>query len=378
MLIPIAKPENDYLAIPNLEKNFIKEFKSGIYVGGDNVREFESNLSKFLKVKYVSSVNSGTDALYLSLKALGLGKNDEVIIPSFTYVATLEAVLRVGSTPVFADIDENSFCISSKTVSDVVTDKTKCIIPVHLYGYNSDIENIYKFASKNRIFIVEDSAQSFGSKNLKGKYLGSIGNSGAFSNYPTKTLGGIGDGGFVSTNNKDIYEKINRLKDHGQNKKYTHLIPGYNSRMDSLNAYILNQKLLNFKRIQNSRNNFIKFYNDFFSDFQKIKTIDFDGNQTLLNYYSIILPKKDRNKINDNLNLNDINSRIYYQKPLHLQPLIRNYSNINKDKINLPLTEIMSNSVLSLPLYSFPTKSELKFIKDKLHLVFKGMKWVKA
>ena len=374
MLIPIAKPENDYLAIPNLEKNFIKEFKSGIYVGGDNVREFESNLSKFLKVKYVSSVNSGTDALYLSLKALGLGKNDEVIIPSFTYVATLEAVLRVGSTPVFADIDENSFCISSKTVSDVVTDKTKCIIPVHLYGYNSDIENIYKFASKNRIFIVEDSAQSFGSKNLKGKYLGSIGNSGAFSNYPTKTLGGIGDGGFVSTNNKDIYEKINRLKDHGQNKKYTHLIPGYNSRMDSLNAYILNQKLLNFKRIQNSRNNFIKFYNDFFSDFQKIKTIDFDGNQTLLNYYSIILPKKDRNKINDNLNLNDINSRIYYQKPLHLQPLIRNYSNINKDKINLPLTEIMSNSVLSLPLYSFPTKSELKFIKDKLHLVFKGMK----
>jgi len=378
MLIPIAKPENDYLAIPNLEKNFIKEFKSGIYVGGDNVREFESNLSKFLKVKYVSSVNSGTDALYLSLKALGLGKNDEVIIPSFTYVATLEAVLRVGSTPVFADIDENSFCISSKTVSDVVTDKTKCIIPVHLYGYNSDIENIYKFASKNRIFIVEDSAQSFGSKNLKGKYLGSIGNSGAFSNYPTKTLGGIGDGGFVSTNNKDIYEKINKLKDHGQNKKYTHLIPGYNSRMDSLNAYILNQKLLNFKRIQNSRNNFIKFYNDFFSDFQKIKTIDFDGNQTLLNYYSIILPKKDRNKINDNLNLNDINSRIYYQKPLHLQPLIRNYSNINKDKINLPLTEIMSNSVLSLPLYSFPTKSELKFIKDKLHLVFKGMKWVKA
>ncbi len=374
MFIPIAKPENDYLAIPNLEKNFIKEFKSGIYVGGDNVREFESNLAKFLKVKYVSSVNSGTDALYLSLKALGLGKNDEVIIPSFTYVATLEAVLRVGSTPVFADIDENSFCISSKTVSDVVTDKTKCIIPVHLYGYNSDIENIYKFASKNRIFIVEDSAQSFGSKNLKGKYLGSIGNSGAFSNYPTKTLGGIGDGGFVSTNNKDIYEKINKLKDHGQNKKYTHLIPGYNSRMDSLNAYILNQKLLNFKRIQNSRNNFIKFYNDFFSDFQKIKTIDFDGNQTLLNYYSIILPKKDRNKINDNLNLNDINSRIYYQKPLHLQPLIRNYSNINKDKINLPLTEIMSNSVLSLPLYSFPTKSELKFIKDKLHLVFKGMK----
>ena len=374
MFIPIAKPENDYLAIPNLEKNFIKEFKSGIYVGGDNIKEFESNLSKFLKVKYVSSVNSGTDALYLSLKALGLGKNDEVIIPSFTYVATLEAVLRVGSTPIFADIDENSYCISSKTVSDVVTDKTKCIIPVHLYGYNSDIENIYKFASKNNIFIVEDSAQSFGSKNLNGEYLGSIGNTGAFSNYPTKTLGGLGDGGFVSTNNKNIYEKINKLKDHGQNKKYTHLIQGYNSRMDSLNAYILNQKLLNFKRIQNSRNIFIKFYNDFFSDFQKIKTIEFNKNNTLLNYYSIILPKKDRNKINDNLNLNDVNSRIYYRKPLHLQPLIRNYSNINKDRINLPLTEIMSNSVLSLPLYSFPTKQELKFLKDKLHLVFKGMK----
>ena len=204
--------------------------------------------------------------------------------------------------------------------------------------------------------------------------MGSIGNTGAFSNYPTKTLGGIGDGGFVSTNNKNIYEKINKLKDHGQNKKYTHLIQGYNSRMDSLNAYILNQKLLNFKIIQKSINFFIKFYNDFFSDFQKIKTIEFNKNNTLLNYYSIILPKKDRKKINDNLNLNDVNSRIYYRKPLHLQPLIRNYSNINKDRINLPLTEIMSNSVLSLPLYSFPTKQELKFLKDKLHLVFKGMK----
>ncbi len=374
MFIPIAKPENDYLAIPNLEKNFIKEFNSGIYVGGDNVKKLESNLSKFLKVKYISSVNSGTDALYLSLKALGLGKNDEVIIPSFTYVATLEAVLRVGSTPIFADIDENSYCISLKTVSDVVTDKTKCIIPVHLYGYNSDIENIYKFASKNNIFIVEDSAQSFGSKNLNGEYLGSVGNTGAFSNYPTKTLGGIGDGGFVSTNNKNIYEKINKLKDHGQNKKYSHLVPGYNSRMDSLNAYILNQKLLNFKSIQNSRNIFIEFYDDFFSDFQKIKTIEFNKNTTLLNYYSIILPKKDRNKINDNLNLNDVNSRIYYRKPLHLQPVTRNYDKNRNDKRHLPLTEIMSNSVLSLPLYSFPTKPELKFLKDKLHLVFKGVK----
>lgn len=374
MYIPIAKPENDYLAIPNLEKNFIKEFKSGSYIGGENVKKLELNLSKFLEVKYISSVNSGTDALYLSLKALGLGKNDEIIIPSFTYVATLEAVLRVGSTPVFADIDENSFCISSKTISEVITEKTRCIIPVHLYGYNADIENIFKLASKNNIFVVEDSAQSFGSKNLTGQYLGSVGNTGAFSNYPTKTLGGIGDGGFVSTNSKDIYEKINKLKDHGQSRKYNHLIPGYNSRMDSLNAYILNQKLLNFKKIKKNRNIFIEFYDDFFADFQKIKTIDIDKGNTLLNYYSIILPKKYRNKINDTLNLNNINSRIYYRKPLHLQPLVRNYDLNTRGKKSLPFTEVMANSVLSLPLYSFPTKSELKFLKNKLYLAFKGLK----
>lgn len=374
MYIPIAKPENDYLAIPNLDKNFIKEFKLGTYVGGKNVKELEINLAKFLKVKYISSVNSGTDALYLSLKALGLGKNDEIILPSFTYVATLEAVLRVGSTPVFADIDENSFCISSKTISDVITDKTKCIIPVHLYGYNADIENIFKFSSMNNIFVVEDCAQSFGSKNLTGQYLGSIGNTGAFSNYPTKTLGGIGDGGFISTNSKDIYEKINKLKDHGQIKKYNHLIQGYNSRMDSLNAYVLNQKLLNFKKIKKNRNIFIEFYDDFFANFQKVRTIDIDNNNTLLNYYSIILPKKFRNKVNDTLNINNINSRIYYPKPLHLQPLVKNHELNIKGKKSLPFTEHMSNSVLSLPLYSFPTNSELKFLKDKLHLAFKGLR----
>ena len=144
--------------------------------------------------------------------------------------------------------------------------------------------------------------------------------------------------------------------------------------MDSLNAYILNQKLLNFKKIKKNRNIFIEFYDDFFADFQKIKTIDIDKGNTLLNYYSIILPKKYRNKINDTLNLNNINSRIYYRKPLHLQPLVRNYDLNTRGKKSLPFTEVMANSVLSLPLYSFPTKSELKFLKNKLYLAFKGLK----
>ena len=260
MKLPIAKPNSELSDIDNFESRFINEVNKGIYIGGENVKSYEEDLKNFLNVKYVASLNSGTDALVLSLFSLGIKPGDEVILPSFTYFATAEAVMHVGAIPIFADVDKDSYCISVNTIEKLITKKTRCIIPVHLYGYNSDIENIVKLARKYNLFVLEDVAQAFGSKSSTNKFLGTYGDVGAFSNYPSKTLGGIGDGGFIATNNYKIYKKISLLRNHGQSCTYRHEIMGVNSRLDSLNAFVLRNKLKNFNKISETRNKFIKFY----------------------------------------------------------------------------------------------------------------------
>ena len=206
--LPIAKPERELSKISDFNERFKKELWSGRYVGGKNVDTLESSLCKFFDVKHSSTMNSGTDALILSLIAIGVGSGDEVIVPSFTYFATVEAVMQVNATPIFADIEKDSYCISLNSIKKLVSKKTKCIIPVHLYGYDADIENIVNYAHKNGIKVIEDTAQAFGSKSKNGKYLGTFGDINAFSNFPSKTLGGIGDGGFITTNSDELYKKI--------------------------------------------------------------------------------------------------------------------------------------------------------------------------
>lgn len=364
MYIPIAKPERELSKISNLNKNFSTELRSGRYVGGKNVELLESSIKNFLKVKYVSTVNSGTDALILSLIALGIGEGDEVIVPSFTYFATVEAILQVRAVPVFADVENNSFCISLDTVKNKITNKTKCIIPVHLYGYNSDIENISKFAKKNNIKVIEDTAQAFASKSDENNFLGSYGEINAFSNFPSKTLGGIGDGGFITTNNKDLFTKINMLKNHGQISTYNHKIVGYNSRLDSLNAFILKEKLNMINEIIDSRSNFKNFYLDIFQNIEYVNIPKFNEN-TVLNYFSILLPSEIRDKFKKELSKRNIESNIYYEIPIHLQDALK-IPGIKSRAKDLTNTESISKQVLSLPLFSFPLKKELTYLKKSL------------
>ena len=367
--LPIAKPERELSKISDLKKKFNKELLSGRYVGGKNVDILESSLCKFLDIKYSSTMNSGTDALILSLIAIGVGSGDEVIVPSFTYFATVEAVLQVNAIPVFADVEEDSYCISLNSIKKLVTKKTRCIIPVHLYGYDADIENIVNFAHKKGIKVIEDTAQAFGSKTKNGDYLGTFGDINAFSNFPSKTLGGVGDGGFITTNNEELYKKINMLKNHGQLGTYNHEIIGINSRLDALNAFVLNEKIKIFNKISESRKEFTKFYLDIFKEIDFVFTPEINPH-TLLNYYTIILPKEVRDVFKSELNKVGIEANIYYKKPIHLQKVM-NQPNIVFKNNHLENTEVLSSKVLSLPLFAFPLIKELKYLKTN---IFKAVK----
>tara|TARA_B100001057_G_C22849391_1_gene950325 strand:+ start:472 stop:1575 length:1104 start_codon:yes stop_codon:yes gene_type:complete len=361
MNIPITNPSRELKEIKNFDKSFINELKKGIYVGGNNVEILENSLKTFLESKYITTVNSGTDALYLSLLAMGIGKNDEVLVPSFTFFATVESILNVGATPVFVDIDEDTYCLDIEDLSKKITKKTKVIIPVHLFGNNSNIEKVVRLAKSNKLKVLEDAAQCFGSKTSSGKFLGTIGDLGAFSFYPSKTLGGIGDGGMIATNNKKYFEIITQLKNHGL-KNSEHKIVGINSRLDSLNAFVLNEKLKIFHNISKTRNDFYKYYMNNLSNCEFIKLPKKENSNILLNYFTISINKNLRDELIDYLKINGISTSIYYKTPVHQLPAL---SFMNKS-FNLDKTVYASKTVLSLPFFPFARQSEMERVVKKI------------
>ena len=257
--IPIADPVREFQKIKNFNNLFIKEFHKGRYVGGENVVRLEEKLKHKLKAKYIVTTNSGTDALVLSVAQLNLKKGDEILVPSFTFFATIEALMHFGLKPVFLDINKETFTVDENSFFENVSKKTKAFLPVHLFGRSSFNEKILDFCKVNEIKIIEDCAQSFGSK-FKNKHLGTLGDLGAFSFFPSKTLGGIGDGGCISTNNYENFVNLKKLANHGQKNLYEHEISGVNSRLDSLNAFVLNLKLDIFENISNSRINLYDYF----------------------------------------------------------------------------------------------------------------------
>jgi len=361
--INITNPYREFEQLNNVNLKIEKVLKSGSYIGGNYLNEFESSLQNFLKIKYVTTVNSGTDALTLSLLSMGISKGDEILVPSFTFFATVESILLVGATPVFVDIDLNNYCLDLNDLCSKITKKTKVIIPVHLFGNNSQIEKIVNIAKSYKILVLEDSAQSFGSMDSNQNYLGTIGDIGAFSFYPSKTLGGIGDGGLVATNNKKYYNSVQLLKNHGQSKNYLHKIVGMNSRLDTVNAAVLNEKLKIFDKIKKSRNELFTFYCDNLSSAEWISLPKKDNPNILFNYFTIFVSPKIRTNLINYLNENGIGNSIYYKRPIHLQPVINQLSN---KRVQLKNTEIASKSVLSLPYFPFAKKIEMEYIVSKL------------
>ena len=259
-----------------IDKNIINTIRSGKLINGPIVREFSENLSKFLEVKHVIPCANGTDALQIAFMALGLEPGDEVICPAWTYVATAEAAAILGLIPVMCDVNPNTFNATSDYIEPLISEKTKAIVPVHLYGQSCDMEPIMNLSKKYNLKVVEDNAQAIGCKYTysdgEAKLTGTIGDIGTTSFYPSKNLGAYGDGGAIFTNDDNLAEKIYLAANHGQNKRYHHKIIGCNSRLDSIQAEILNVKLKYLNEYNNNRNIMAKNYNLAFDAIKEIQT----------------------------------------------------------------------------------------------------------
>jgi len=359
-MIPIADPVRELKKINNYKKLFTDELMKGKFVGGKHVENLQSMLSEKLGSKYVITTNSGTDALILSISELNLKKGDEVLVPSFTFFATIEALLHFRLKPVFIDIDKDNFKVNTKSFFENVNKKTKAFLPVHLFGkvfFNSEI---LEFCKNNNIKIVEDVAQAFGTK-YENKYLGTFGELGAFSLFPSKTLGGIGDGGFITTNSKTHFNNLLKIKNHGQSKPYQHEINGVNSRLDALNAFTLIKKLEIFNLIEKSRQDLLSYFNSNISN-KHILLPKFNKHE-LPNYYCLIVNSKRQNLI-DYLSKNEIATNVYYPKPVHLQPALKHLSYKYK---NLKNSEFLSKKIVAIPFFSFMKRIEKEKIVETLN-----------
>ena len=321
---------------------------SGVFIGGVEVENFEKEAAEFCGLKYALGLNSGTDALYLSLKALGVNTGDEVITTPFTFIATAEVIANLGARPVFVDIKSDTFNINPELIPEAITPKTKAIIPVHLFGQMADVAEIMAVAQKYQLSVVEDAAQAIGAK-YQNKTAGSLGDLGCFSFFPSKNLSAFGDGGLVATDNTELADKIKLLKNHGSSakEKYLNLILGINSRLDAIQAAVLAVKIKHLPKWSEKRGEIASYYSQNLGGIGDIKTPVIASERThIFHQYTI------RTKLRDRLHLylkeKGIPTMIYYPLPLHLQPAL---SYLGYQKGDLPEAERASQEVLSLPIY---------------------------
>ena len=356
-----------------INQNIINSLHEGKFINGPIVQEFSNNLSEYLKVKNVIPCANGTDALQIAFMALGLKPGDEIICPSWTYVSTAGAAAILGIKPVFCDVDPNTFNVTSKLIEPLITKKTKAIVVVHLYGQSSDMESLLKLARKHNLKVVEDNAQSIGCKytfsNGEKKYTGTMGNIGTTSFYPTKNLGAYGDGGAIFTNDEVLAKKISMIASHGETKKFHHKTVGCNSRLDSIQAAVLNIKLKYLDDYNKARNIMADNYNTAFKDVKGLQ-IPFVINNSTHVYHQYTLKVLDgrRDELIMYLNNNNIPSMVYYPLPLHKQEVF--FKDV-VEPVNLVTTELLSASCISLPIHTEIETSSQNFIINKVLEFFK-------
>ena len=341
-----------------IENAVIRVCRSGNYVLGKEVQNLEKETANYLGVTETIGCASGTDALLLSLVALGIGEKDEVITSSFSFVSAVEVICYLKATPVFVDINPQTFNLDPKKIQQALSNKTKAIIPVHLYGQCAKMDEITKIAKDNQLFVIEDAAQSFGAK-YKNKQSGSLGDSGCFSFYPTKNLSCYGDGGLIALGNKNLKEKIKTdllaLRNHGSYKSYHYDRIGYNSRLDEIQAAILRIKLQYLNQWNQMRKDIAKQYDKLLSDYCIIPFRDPDC-EHIFHQYTILTTQ--REKIISNLNKEEIYPGIYYPYPLHQQTSLK-----NKFRTTECLhTEKIAKKCLSLPIYPGLSKEQVERI----------------
>jgi dTDP-4-amino-4,6-dideoxygalactose transaminase len=352
--IPAFDIKQQYASIEaEVSTAVLEVLTSGRYIGGPVVEGFEQQFAAYNAVNECVVCNSGTDALYLALRAFNIGADDEVITTPFTFIATSEVINAVGAKPVFVDIDATTFNLDLEQLAAAITPKTKAIIPVHLFGQPVDMTALMSIANTHNLIVIEDCAQSTGAT-WNDQKVGSIGHIGCFSFYPTKNLGGCGDGGAITTKNPEIAAKLRVLKEHGQKNRYIHEEIGVNSRLDAIQAAILQIKL-RYLDFWNQKRQAIAFrYQQFLNQVPGIiPPQELNGGKGVWNQYTIRVLNNKRDWVRNQLQERGVNTMIYYPRPLHLQPV---YESLNYQPGQLPVSEQASQEVLSLPM--FPELSE--------------------
>jgi UDP-2-acetamido-2-deoxy-ribo-hexuluronate aminotransferase len=340
------------------------------FINGPEVSSFRSDLENYLNVAHVIPCANGTDALQIALMALDLKPGDEVITPSFTYIATTEVIALLGLTPVFVDVLSDTFCIDPSKIEEAITDKTKVIVPVHLYGQCADMDAILEIARKYNLKVVEDTAQAIGAdythKNGKVSKAGTMGDIGCTSFFPSKNLGCYGDGGAMYTNDVHLAASIKKIANHGQVIKYHHEVVGCNSRLDTIQAAILKIKLPLLDSYCSARQKVAAYYNQAFSEVKQITTPYKAPNTShVYHQYTIKLSGVDRKELIEYLNTHGIPSMIYYPLPAHKQGMFKSFGKENQD---LPITNQLTECVLSLPIHTEMEQEQLEYITK--HIIY--------
>lgn len=342
--------------------------RSTAYINGPDVVDFQKELEDFLHVKNVVPCANGTDALQISLMAIGARPGDEIITPSFTYIATAEVIGLLGLTPVFVDVDENTFTVRPEEIEKLISPKTKAIIPVHLYGQCVDMEPILAIARKKNIAVIEDNAQALGSEYTFSdgtkKMAGAMGTIGCTSFFPSKNLGAFGDGGAIFTNDDELAKKLRMIANHGQSAKYVHDIIGVNSRLDTIQAAVLRVKLRHLGEYIAERNKAAAYYDEAFRNIKGIRIpARFDRSGHGFHQYTLKLDGIDRDGLQKHLEGKNIPANAYYPIPVHLQ---KGFMNLPHKKGDLSVTENLMTRVISLPMHTELGIDQLKFITDSV------------
>jgi len=381
MQILLLDLKAQYATIKNEIKAAIDEvLESQYFILGPKVQQFEEEIAQYCTTHYAVGVASGSDALLLALMAINVGYDDEVITTPYTFFATAGSISRLGAKPVFVDIDAKTYNINPELIEEKITDKTKAIIPVHLYGQCADMDPILEIGKKYNLYIIEDAAQAIGAE-YKGRKAGSMGDMGCLSFFPSKNLGGYGDGGMVITNNAELVEKIRVLRAHGAKPKYYHSLIGVNSRLDALQAAVLSVKLKYLDEWSKARRQNAENYNQLFSDtcvitpdvepynYPKAEGVgepceavhEVTARSHIYNQYIIRVGKRDG--LQQFLNERNVGTAIYYPVSLHLQEC---YSDLGYQEGDFPESEKAAQETLALPIYSELTKEQQKTVADTI------------
>lgn len=357
---------------PEIDQAIISCIESTSFINGPTVKEFQHNLEEYLNVKHVIPCANGTDSLQIAMMALGLKAGDEVICPAFTYVATAEVIGLLGLTPVMVDVDPNTFNITPLEIEKAITSKTKAVVPVHLYGQSCDMEPIMQLATKHNLYVIEDNAQAIGAdytfSDGKVSKTGTIGHIGSTSFFPSKNLGCFGDGGALMTNDDELAIKIRMIANHGQEKKYHHKVLGCNSRLDTIQAAILNIKLKYLDSYSRSRSQMASFYDSAFGNIDQLEIPERQFNSShVFHQYTLKVKNGRRDELQKHLSQKGIPSMIYYPLPLYKQEAFQQYVSA---EFRLSTSETLCEQVLSLPIHTEINMDHMDYIISSVQSFF--------